>query len=202
MSKHQKRAGIYCRVSTDEQSTDLQVQELKEYAIARGWTIFRIYEDKATGTNKNRPMLKELMRDAGARKLDTVLCWKLDRFARSLKDLILMIQEMSELGVDFVSLKDQIDLTTAAGRLMVHIIGAFAEFEASIIKERVKAGLKAAKANGKRLGRPKLRDDDAIHLLRTQGVSIRKIAAQLGVSTGAIQKSLGSGVFKSLQISV
>jgi DNA invertase Pin-like site-specific DNA recombinase len=185
-----KRCGIYCRVSTDDQSTDLQVNELQEYARARGWTTYKLYDDKATGTNKNRPMLKELMRDAYARKLDVVLCWKLDRFARSLKDLLSMLQELTEIGVDFVSLKDQIDMTTAAGRLLLHILGAFGEFEGAIIRERVRSGLMAAKAKGKRLGRPKIRDDEAIRRLRTQGLSLRCIARNLGVSKGSVQNAL------------
>jgi DNA invertase Pin-like site-specific DNA recombinase len=197
MTPVKKKVGIYCRVSTLDQQTDLQIRELTEYVAARGWTVYRLYEDKATGTNKNRPMLKELLRDARARKFDVVLVWKLDRFARSLKDLITMLQELTELGIDFVSQKDQIDLTTAAGRLMVHIIGAFAEFEAAIIKERVMAGIKAARDKGKHLGRPKLRDDAAIARLRAEGVSIRKIAALLGLSAGAIQRSLNQSALNS-----
>ncbi|OFZ54737.1 MAG: hypothetical protein A2428_00935 [Bdellovibrionales bacterium RIFOXYC1_FULL_54_43] len=197
MTPGKSRVAIYCRVSTEDQSTDLQVSELMEFVTARGWDVYRVYEETATGTNRNRPLLKELQGDARARKFDIVLCWKLDRFARSLKDLILMLQEFSEIGIQFVSLRDQIDLTTAAGRLMVHIIGAFAEFEAALIKERVRAGLKAAKAKGTRLGRPRRRDDEAIHHLRAKGVSLRGIGRELGVSVGAVQKSLSSGVFKT-----
>jgi DNA invertase Pin-like site-specific DNA recombinase len=185
-----KRVAIYLRVSTQDQSTDLQRSELMFYVKARGWDLIEIYEDKATGTNKNRPLLKELMHDASSRKFDIVLCWKLDRFARSLKDLITMLQELTELGVDFVSLKDQIDLTTASGRLMLHIIGAFGEFEASLIRERVRAGIANARSKGKILGRPKLRDDNHINTLRAQGQSLRRIAVTLGTSLGSVQRAL------------
>ncbi len=160
------------------------------YVKARDWDLFEIYEDKATGTNKNRPMLKGLMADARTRKFDIIICWKLDRFARSLKDLITMLQELTELGVDFVSLKDQIDLTTAAGRLMLHIIGAFGEFEASLIRERVRAGIQNARAKGRKIGRPKRRDDARIKTLRMQGYSLRAIAASVQTSLGAVQRAL------------
>ncbi len=184
------RVGIYLRVSTDTQSTDLQAQELRQYSQARGWNEFSVYEDKATGTNANRPELKRLLADARCRKIDLILVWKLDRFARSLKDLLTLLQELAELGVDFISLRDQLDLTTAAGRLMAQMIGAFAEFEASLIKERVKAGLRAARAKGKRLGRPRSIDRYQVERLREQGLSLSQIAARLGVTKSGVSKTL------------
>src|SRR5258708_1137164 len=126
-----KRVAVYLRVSTQDQSTALQQQEIESYLIARGWTQTSYYEDKLTGTHGNRPQLKNLMSDVRQRQVDLVICWKLDRLFRSLKDLISTLQEFSELGVEFISLKDNIDLTTSAGRLMLHILGAFGEFEAS-----------------------------------------------------------------------
>lgn len=189
MSK-QKRVGAYLRVSTNDQSTEMQRREIEQYLAARGWESVSFYEDKATGTTAERPMLKELLRDARSRKIDVVIVWKLDRFFRSLKGLVLTLQEFSELGIDFVSLKDGIDLSTSAGRLMTHIIGAFAEFEASVIRERVRAGLANAKAKGKTLGRPKNRNDAQIHALHVQGLSLRKIARQLNISLGSVTSSI------------
>jgi putative DNA-invertase from lambdoid prophage Rac len=184
------RVGIYLRCSTDHQSTDLQSLELRAYAASRGWTDLSVYEDRATGTNANRAELKRLLADAKARKVDIVLVWKLDRFARSLKDLLTLLQELAEVGVDFISLRDQLDLTTAAGRLMAQLIGAFAEFEASLIKERVKAGLRAAKAKGKRLGRPRTIDRYQVERLRAQGLSLSQIALELGTTKSGVSKTL------------
>jgi len=186
------KIAIYLRVSTQEQNTDLQRKELLEYVTARSWFIYKIYEDKATGTNSNRPELKLLLNDAKKRKFDIVLCWKLDRFFRSLKDLINTLQELSDLGIQFASYRDNLDLTTATGRLMTQIIGAFAEFEASMIKERVLAGLREAKRKNIKLGRPKQRDDKKILLLHSQGLSFRKIAMTLNISKSMVQRSICS----------
>ncbi len=186
-----KRVAIYLRVSTLEQSTDLQRTDLMTYVQARDWEVFAVYEDKATGTNSNRAKLKAMLCAARQRKFDVILVWKLDRFARSLKDLVTMLQDLSEIGIEFISLRDNIDLTTSAGRLMMHMIGAFAEFEASLIRERVRAGIAQAKAKGTRLGRPKLRDDKQILSLRDQGQSVRAIANALGISKGQVQRALG-----------
>lgn len=185
-----KRIGIYLRVSTQDQSTELQLKEIQAYLTARGWSDAKIYEDKATGTNANRPMLKALLSDARARKLDTCIVWKLDRFARSLKDLVTMLQELNELGVEFVSLKDQLDMTTSAGRLMFNIIGSFAQFEADIIKERVRAGIANAKAKGKHLGRRPTLDVERIKAMRKQGSSLKQIADSLGCTKGGVSKVL------------
>ncbi|HAR41982.1 MAG TPA: resolvase [Bdellovibrionales bacterium] len=184
------RVAIYLRVSTQDQATELQQRELTAYVQARGWVVFKTYEDKATGTTANRAMLKAMLTDARLRRFDRIIVWKLDRFARSLKDLVTMLQELSELGIEFISLRDNIDLTTSSGRLMMHMIGAFAEFEASIIRERVRAGIANARAKGKRLGRPKTRDDGTIKALRRQGLSIRSIALQAHCSAGAVQRAL------------
>lgn len=184
------RIALYVRVSTQDQSCELQKRELIQFANARGWEISKIYEDIATGTNGNRPMFKQLLRDAKERKFDILICWKLDRLFRSLKDIIGTLQELVELKIDFISLKDNIDLTTSSGRLMMHLLGAFAEFEASLIRERVKAGLNNARAKGTRLGRPKSRDDLKIQFLRAQGLSIRRIATIANTSTASVQRSL------------
>jgi DNA invertase Pin-like site-specific DNA recombinase len=148
-----------------------------------------VYEDKATGTNTSRPQYRKLMVDARARKLDLILVWKLDRMARSLKDLILTLQELSDLGVTFVSLRDNLDLSTSARRLMLHIVGAFAQFEADVIKERVLAGLAAAKANGTKLGRPARIDSARVLELRRQGYSLSRIAREIGATKSAVSKT-------------
>lgn len=177
-----KNVAVYVRVSTQEQSTDLQLSDLKKYIEARGLSLYSIYEDKATGTNDKRPNLKKLLEDARKRKFDIVLCWKLDRFFRSLKDLVNTLQYLTDCGIQFISYKDNIDLTTATGRLMVHILAAFGEFEASLIKERVVAGLNNARRKGVRLGRPKKQCPvDKILELRRTGASIREISRQLKV---------------------
>jgi len=192
------RIGIYTRVSTHEQSTELQLREIRQYVVSRAWTEITIYEELGkSGTNANRQKLKELMRDARERKLDVVICWKLDRLFRSLKDLVTALNEFTELGVDFISLRDNIDMTTSAGRLMTHMLGAFAEFEASLIRERVCAGIANAKANGKTLGRPKKRNDKKIRLLRNEGLSLREISQRLGTSKSAVQCSLRPTVPKT-----
>lgn len=185
-----KRVAIHVRVSTQDQSVDLQVKELTTYANARGWTIFKIYEDKATGTTGNRPQLKQLMLDAKARKFDLVLCWKLDRFFRSLKELVTALSEFSDLGIQFVSLKDNIDLTTSGGILLMHLLGAFAEFEANLIRERVRAGVAHSKAKGVKWGRPKEIDPDKVFRLRQQGMSLNEIAKTLGISKSGVHKTL------------
>ena len=190
-----KRVGIYVRVSTHDQSYEIQEKEIGQYAIARGWTITSLYADKATGTNGNRAELKRLLSDCQMRQLDLVIVWKLDRFARSLKDLILMLQQLSELGIEFISIRDNIDLSTSSGKLMLHIIGAFAEFEASIIKTRVKAGLDLARSKGTRLGRKPTIDAMKVRELRAQGYSLGKIAKYLGVSKAGVHKSLSENSF-------
>lgn len=181
-----KAVAIYVRVSTQDQSCQLQKRELEEYVAIKGWEIFKVYEDKKTGTNGKREMLKQLMDDVNNKKIDIVLCWKLDRLFRSLKDLLATLHEFSEKNIEFVSLKDQIDLTTSSGRLMMQILGAFAEFEASIIRSRVMAGLENAKAQGKKLGRAKTRPSELIRSLYEAGHSYRKIASLAGVSLGTV----------------
>jgi len=184
------KVAIYIRVSTQEQSFELQRRELETYAANRGLVIFKIYEDKATGTNGNRPAFKDLMSDVRAGKVDLVITWKLDRLFRSLRDLILTLQELTDLNVGFMSLKDQIDLSTSAGKLMLHIIGAFAQFEADLIRERVRAGIANARANGTRLGRRPFINRSLVANLRSQGWSLGKIAKHLNVSKTAVHKTL------------
>ena len=184
-----RKIALYLRVSTNDQSTELQRLELLNYCTARGFSDVEVYEDIGkTGTNGNRPMLKQLLSDARQRKFDVIVIWKLDRLFRSLKDLINTLQEFTVLGVDFISLKDNIDLTTSSGRLMMHMLGAFAEFEASLIKERVRAGLAVARAKGKRLGRPRA-DYSHIIVLKQRGMENKAIAERLGISRDTVERA-------------
>ncbi|MGE4131888.1 MAG: recombinase family protein [Bdellovibrionales bacterium] len=190
MSAIGPKVAIYVRVSTQDQSLDLQKSELLRFAKARGWRVHKVYEDKATGTNDNRPQLKALMRDARAREYDVLLIWKLDRLFRSIKGLVTSIQDFEALGIAFVSLKDQIDLSTPSGRLMVHMLGAFAEFEASLIRERVVAGLREAQRKGVQLGRPIRLDHSQIIRHRAEGLSMAQIARKARCSKAAVHKIL------------
>lgn len=191
MNTGSKRVGIYARVSTQDQSCEIQIDELRQYVNARGWSEPVLYEDRGlTGTNGNRPQLKRLLADCRARRIDILVVWKLDRFFRSLKDMVTTLAELNELGIEFISLRDQIDLSTGAGRLLVHLISAFAEFEASLIKERVRAGLTNAKKKGVKLGRPAKANPEDVNLLRNEGLSIGQIAKKLGLSKGCVHKTL------------
>jgi len=152
----QLRCAFYVRVSTNngQQNPEVQLNDMRPFAESREWSLVGEYVDHCTGSKESRPELNRLLADARQRKFDVIVVWKLDRFARSLKHLVTALAEFESLGVQFVSLKDNLDLTTASGRLMFQIIGAMSEFERSLIQERVRAGLRNARAKGKRLGRP------------------------------------------------
>jgi DNA invertase Pin-like site-specific DNA recombinase len=187
------RVGIYARVSTlIGQRPEMQVTELREYASRRGWEIFSEYVDSGiSGSKESRPELNRLMSDAHQRKIDAVLVWKIDRFGRSLKHLVNSLAELSAYGVAFISLRDNLDLSTPSGRLMFQIIGAMAEFERSLIQERVRAGLRNAKLKGKVLGRPRrIVSSDEMTRLREQGASFREIARAVGASAGTVRTRL------------
>src|SRR5580692_8111830 len=156
----------------------------------RGLTIIGEYIDRMTGSKDSRPALNRLMTDAQRRKFDAVLVWKLDRFGRSLRHLVNALAELEALGLTFISLRDNLDLSTPSGRLMFQIIGAMAEFERALIQERVRAGVRNARAKGKRIGRPrKLVDVLELDRLRKQGFGWKKIQAELGVSKGTAQRA-------------
>ncbi|NUN04478.1 MAG: recombinase family protein [Bdellovibrio sp.] len=185
-----KKVAVYLRVSTQDQSTDMQRDELLQFVENRRWTVFQVYCDKATGTNGNRADLKQLMQDARLRRFDVVCVWKLDRFFRSLKDLLVTISEFQALGIEFVALRDQIDLTTPVGRLTLQVLGCLGEFEASLIKARVVAGLAQAKKRGVRLGRPQVVDVSRVQKLKEEGNSLSQIAKILNVSKTAVHNTL------------
>jgi DNA invertase Pin-like site-specific DNA recombinase len=192
-----QRCALYARVSTTNghQDPEMQLGELRQYAMRRGWTVAGEYVDKGvSGAKDRRPALDKLMKDAKARKLDVILIWKLDRFARSLRHLVNALAEFEALNVAFVSLHDNLDLSTPAGRLMFQIIGAMAEFERSLIIERVKGGLRRARAKGKKLGRPRVKVPvAAVERLRSEGLSWAAIAKQVGVDKATLLRRAGSG---------
>ncbi|HXM61177.1 MAG TPA: recombinase family protein [Terriglobales bacterium] len=187
------RVALYARVSTlNNQDPEMQLSELREYAGRRGWQIVEEFTDQGvSGCKESRPALNRLMSDACRRRFDAVLVWKIDRFGRSLKHLVNALAELAALGVAFISLRDNIDLSTPSGRLMFQIIGAMAEFERALIQERVRAGLRNARAKGRRLGRPRvIGDASKIASLRAQGRSWAEIKDEIGVSKGTAQRAL------------
>ena len=182
-----KRAAIYVRVSTNEQETDMQETELKEYCENRSWSC-TVYKDKGqSGAKNDRPALTVLLADLRKRKFDVVIVWSLDRLARSLKQLLSIAEECRDLGVDLVSLKQNVDTTLPAGRLTFMVLGAVAEFEREMLRERVRAGMAQAKRAGKRVGRPARRqfhssDIERMKALRAKGTSVRKLASTFGTT--------------------
>jgi DNA invertase Pin-like site-specific DNA recombinase len=189
-----KRVVLYARVSTTlGQDPELQLMELRTFAQARGWEVAGEYVDRGiSGSKERRPQLDLLMSAAHTRQFDVLLVWKLDRFARSLKHLVTAIAEFEALGIQFVSLRDNLDLTTPSGRLMFHVIGAMAEFERSLIQERVRAGLRNAVAKGKRLGRPRISVPTAKVLrLRREGLSWSQIAKSTKLSKTTLMRICG-----------
>jgi DNA invertase Pin-like site-specific DNA recombinase len=174
------RAAIYCRVSTAEQNPDNQRQELRRYVAARGWTGVEYIDHGVSGAKDRRPALDRMMADAKRRKIDVVICWKLDRFGRSLQHLVNAIQSLADAGVGFQSLGEGIDTQSATGRLMLGILASFAEFERERIRERVVAGLARARRDGQKLGRRRQRIAMA-DLKRVEGLSVRQAAKALRV---------------------
>ena len=169
----------------------MQLAELREYASRRGWEVFNEYVDHGiSGSKESRPEVNRLMADAHMRRFYVVLCWKVDRFGRSLKHLVNALADLDAYGVA-VSLRDNLDLSTPSGRLMFQIIGAMAEFERSLIQERVRAGLRNAILKGKTLGRPRrIVNGDQMARLREQGASFREIAKAVGASPGTVRTRL------------
>ncbi len=187
-----KRIAIYARVSTTDQSTDNQLLDLKRYVSERGWTTFNEYCDNGiSGTKDNRPALNELMAEAKKRRFGVVLVWRFDRFARSTKHLILALEEFRNLGIDFVSYQENIDTSSPLGSAIFTIISAVAQLERDIIAERVKAGLRRAKENGKKLGRPRAEvSKGEIYRLHSHGLSLRQSATQLNISKSTVARYL------------
>lgn len=186
------RVAIYARVSTTNHGQDvsLQTRELEQFAQARGWHLVDSYLDLGiSGRKDRRPELDRLMADAHKRRFDVVIVWRFDRFARSVSHLLRALETFNALGIAFVSLTEQMDTTTPAGKMVFTVLGAVAELERSLIVERVRAGLRNARAKGKRLGRPRATVDAArIAALRAQGLSWAKIGIELGVGEGTVYR--------------
>ena len=187
------RAAIYARVSTSNHGQDpgMQTHELREYCQRRGLEIVGEYVDAGiSGAKERRPQLDRLMTDCRRRLFDTVLVYRYDRFARSLRHLVNALEEFRALGIEFISLHEGVDTSTPNGRLIFGIFASIAEFERELIRDRVKSGIAAARSKGKRLGRPRVVVDDAqIALLRASGASWPSIARQLGVSVGTVYQA-------------
>jgi DNA invertase Pin-like site-specific DNA recombinase len=188
-----KRAALYVRVSTDAQTVENQIRELKEVAERRGWEVVQVYSDAGISGSKgraNRPGLDQMLKDASRRKFDIVMAWAIDRVGRSLIDLLHTIQHLEACGADLYLDQQAIDTTTPMGKLVFQVTGAFAEFERSMIRQRVKAGLRRAVAQGVRLGRPKiditLEQKAQKHLKK--GMGSLKVAKSLGLGTGTVQR--------------
>jgi len=189
------RCAIYARVSTLDQEPENQLQELRQYVAARGWTATEYVDRGVSGAKDRRPALDQLVTDARRRKVDVLLCWRLDRLGRNLRHLVVLLEDLHETGVAFVSLNEGIDATTPAGKLQLHILGALAEFERGRIRERVMAGLQRARTQGKRLGRPrKVRP-----AILVPGGSVRDAARAWGVSKSTAARWIVAGAGPSVK---
>jgi len=188
------RAGLYARVSTNDQQTiPLQIRALREYANRRGWTVALQVREVGSGAAK-REAREKLLEAARRREIDVVLVWRLDRWGRSVTDLLATLQELEHLGVGFVSLTEALDLTTPAGRAMAGLLAIFAEFEREILRERTRAGLAHARQNGQRLGRPITAGlhTDQVQKLYRAGVSKAEIARRLQIGRTSVRRILGA----------
>ena len=182
-----KRVIIYARVSTKEQNVDMQLSDLRSYAELRRLEVVEDYVDYASGAKSDRVNYQKLFNDVRKRKTDVVLVWKFDRFARSTKELINALEEFNSLGVDFISYKENVDTSTPAGKILFTMISAFAEFERSIIRERVIAGMEKAKARGERIGRPRIPPftKQKVIMLQERGLTYKEIIKQVKISKSA-----------------
>ncbi len=193
------KAAIYARVSTADQHNAIQTRELTEYVQRRGWELAGVYQDQISGAKASRPGLDKLMSDARQRRFDAVLVWKLDRFGRSLVHCVSGIQELSSLGIRFIATSQGLDTdeSNPASKLLMHILAAVAQFERELIRERVSAGMKNARAKGTRSGKPigrprRMFDRAEVVKLRQNGLSLAKIARQMSVGVGTVARVLQS----------
>lgn len=188
------RVGLYARVSThDQQTLPMQLEALRSYAAQRGWKIASEIKDVGSGSI-NRPKREELMKAARRRDIDAVLVWRLDRWGRSVADLVLTLKELNELGIGFVSLTETLDLTTPTGRAMAGLLAVFAEFEREILRERVRAGIAAARKQGKAHGRPRSasKKEREVKELFAAGISKSEIARRLSIGRTSVRRLLVS----------
>lgn len=195
--KKVKRAALYLRVSTGEQTTQNQRLELEAIAKQRGWEIVATYEDNGVSGAKGRherPQLDAALKDAVRGKFDVLAVWAIDRLGRSLQDLVATLSDLRGAGVDLFVLKQALDTSTASGRMLYQVLGSFAEFERSMIQERVRAGLERAKAQGTRLGRPRVskKTERAIIKARAEGWGVNRIAKELRCGSGTVRRVLSA----------
>ena len=184
------RAAIYARVSTTEQSTELQLRDLRQYVTARGIAATEYVDTGFSGAKQSRPALDRLMDDARKRRLDCVLVWRFDRFARSTKHLLLALEEFRTLDIQFISYQENIDTTSPLGQALFTIVSAVAQLERDLIRERVRAGLRNARAKGKKFGRPRAQvDPTSVAELRSEGLSWSQVCQRLNVSKGTAQRA-------------
>ena len=192
-----KRVAIYARVSTDSQSTDNQVRELRQVAERHGWSVVAEFVDQgisgAKGRDK-RPQFDALLRGVARREFDLVAAWSVDRLGRSLQDLVGFLGDLQAKRVDLYLQQQALDTTTPAGRMLFQMLGVFAEFERSLIQARVNAGLSRARAKGVRLGRPRTsgRVEERIRELASQGIGKQKTARTLGIGVSVVQRVLSA----------
>lgn len=186
------RIAIYARVSTKDQSCALQLRDLKTYCTARKLILTREYVDVGeSGAKDSRPELNKLMADARKRKFAAILVWRFDRFARSTKHLLLALEEFRSLGIQFISYQENIDTTSPLGQALFTIVSAVAQLERDLIRERVSAGIRHARACGKQLGRPcRIVSQDELVRLKLEGHSLREIAKKLRVGYGTVRLRL------------
>jgi len=205
-----KRIALYARVSTSKceicgkrcsdhesqtheykgQDPEVQLRDLREFADLRGWEIIEIYSDTVSGAKDARPGLNRLMADAQRRRFAAVIVWRFDRFARSVSHLLRALEQFQSLGIDFISLSESVDTSTPTGKMVFTVLGAVAELERSLIAERVRAGLRHARAHGKRIGRPRVHASaEKIAELRGRGTSWREICDALKLSKGTAQRA-------------
>jgi DNA invertase Pin-like site-specific DNA recombinase len=186
-----RRVAIYCRVSTTGQTVENQLLALRAFADARGWVTTEFIDQGQSGAKEKRPQLDALLAAVRARKVDVVACVKLDRLARSVHHLVAMVRDLEVLGVDLIVLDQAIDTTTPSGRLLFHVLAAISEFERDLIRDRVLAGLKRARAQGTRLGRPRTPVDlGRVAQMRATGASVRAVARALGIAPMSVSRAL------------
>jgi putative DNA-invertase from lambdoid prophage Rac len=189
------RAGLYARVSThDQQTLGLQTESMSAYVRDRGWKIVSQVKDVGSGA-KERPGRESLLKAARRREVDVVVVWRLDRWGRSLPDLVVTLRELTDLGVGFVSLTEALDLTTPTGRAMTGMLAVFAEFEREILRERVRAGIAQARKEGRPHGRPRTASlkGEAVRRLKAERVSHSEIARRLGIGRTSVRRIVAEG---------
>lgn len=186
-----KRAALYLRVSTDEQNCDMQERDLLRLAQQRGLEVVKTYRDTGvSGAKASRPAFDEMLKDAKRGRFDVLLAWKLDRLGRSLSNLLRLLEDLRVWNIGLISHSESLDLDSPSGRLMFQLVSAFSEYEREIIRSRVKSGLAAARARGRKLGRPGVRvDREQVRAFRAAGMSYPAIAQRVGASYGSIYRA-------------